>query len=101
MTPSDRRTVVSFNRREFALKVPALAVGAAAMLEPLFAEESGAAEGIDREFVNIRSEDKVSTWGLLYRPKGKKPKTAAIIMHPRSSMAEHFLTTRLAAQGYA
>ena len=92
---------MSLNRRQFAVKISGMAIAAASILEPLFGAESVAAGDVDREFVNIRSEDKVPTWGLFYRPKGKKPKTAAIIMHPRSSMAEHFLTMRLAAQGYA
>jgi dienelactone hydrolase len=91
---------VSMNRREFAAGIPGLVAASAAMLTPMFAAND-AATGLDREFVNIHAEDKAPTWGLLYRPKGKTPKTAAIIMHPRSSMAEHFLTTRLAAQGYA
>jgi pimeloyl-ACP methyl ester carboxylesterase len=95
---------MNFNRRELAVRIAALAVGTPALLEPLMAQQAApaaAAADVDREFVDIRSEDKVSTWGLLYRPKGKRPRTAALIMHPNASFAEHFLTTRLAAQGYA
>jgi pimeloyl-ACP methyl ester carboxylesterase len=95
---------VRFNRREFAVRMSALAVGTPALLQPLMAQQettAAAAADVDREFVDIRAQDKVSTWGLCYRPKGKRPKTAAIVMHPTASYAEHFVTMRLAAQGYA
>jgi pimeloyl-ACP methyl ester carboxylesterase len=95
---------VGLTRREFVVRMSALAAGTPAVLQPLMAQQpapAAATTDVDREFVDIRAQDKVSTWALFYRPKGKEPKTAALMMHPTASYAEHFLTTRLAAQGYA
>src|SRR6266536_2035592 len=84
------------NRREFLSEIPALAAGAGAMLT-----QERPAGGVEREFLNFRAQDRVPTWGLYYRPKGKNPKTAIVTMHPRGNNSQHFLCTRLAVQGYA
>ncbi|MBI4481060.1 MAG: alpha/beta hydrolase [Acidobacteria bacterium] len=93
------------NRREFLSTMPVLAAGAGALLSAsellLQAQERQPDDSVEREFLNFRSQDNVSTWGLYYRPKGKNPKTTVVIMHPRSNNSQHFLAPRLAAQGYA
>lgn len=92
------------SRRAFVTKVPALTASAAALFNfpsALLKGESNGAKGITREFLDFRAQDGTPSWGLYFRPEGKRPKTAVIITHPRLDYTQFFLTTRLAQRGYA
>ena len=107
---------MNWNRRELLSRVPALAAGMAAALPAMSSAATGAAsrtqglatqqagaandDGIEREYLDFRAEDQGRTWGQYYRPKGKNPKTAVLIMHPNQNQSQEFLTRRLAAYGY-
>ncbi len=56
---------------------------------------------IETEIVDITAADKGSSRGFFYRPAGKAPKTAVIMMHPRVNMTRHFLALPIASSGYA
>lgn len=95
---------MDFNRRGFLARLPIVAAGATALLNPeaiLLGEESRPNQLVEREFLKFRAQDGVPSWGLYYRPKGKNPKTAVLITHPRLDYTDFFLTTRLAERGYA
>ena len=93
------------NRREFLAKAPVLAAGATALLgsavPAMFAQSGERRDSVEKEYLDFRAEDGGRSWGLYYRPAGKNPKTAILLMHPNGNNAQHFLTRRLAARGYA
>src|SRR5579885_3207603 len=93
-----------WNRREFLVKVPAAAAGASVLLggmeSPLPAQDGEPRKDVQREYLDFKAADGGRSWGLYYRPAGKNPKTAILIMHPNGNNSGHFLTERLAAYGY-
>lgn len=112
----------NWNRRDFLSKAPALAVGATVLLNApgaaLFAQRGDLDKGIEREYLDFAAQDRKprlyegvdakgkpnyepNCWGLYYRPAGKNPKTAVILMHPTAGYMHHFLTPLLAKAGYA
>lgn len=92
------------SRRDFLSNFPALAAGAAALLNfweaTAFAQSSGPERTVEEELLTFRAEDRGTSWGMYYRPVGKNPKTAVVIMHPRSNNLRHFLHRPLTAAGY-
>lgn len=56
---------------------------------------------MDVEFLSFRASDGVGSIGVFYRPSGKNPRTAVIVMHPRSGNLQTFLAPHLTAAGYA
>ena len=94
-----------FNRREFVAKISALAAGAAATVNSPASllraqKDDGAGKEVERDYLDFRAQDGGRSWGQYYRPKGKNPKTAVLIMHPNGNNSQHFLTRRLAGYGY-
>lgn len=91
------------SRRDLLIRVPALVTGAAAALavsnDGVFAQQTGVET--QKEILYFKADDGGASWGIYHRPKGKNPKTAVIIMHPRANNTEHFVARGLAQQGYA
>lgn len=56
--------------------------------------------GIEVEPLRLMSEDGVITRGMLYRPKGKRPKIGIHIMHPRADQTANYTIPTLAKAGY-
>jgi pimeloyl-ACP methyl ester carboxylesterase len=50
--------------------------------------------------VQLTAEDGAPSRGLLYRPKGERPKIGVHVMHPRADLYAHYSVLPLAVEGY-
>jgi pimeloyl-ACP methyl ester carboxylesterase len=57
--------------------------------------------GTKIEIVGLVSEDGASRRAVLYSPKGKQPRTAAHLMHPKMDQSQNYLIPPLLESGYA
>ena len=65
----------------------------------VFALFSQALSEIRTELIQLKAEDGGRSKGAYYRPEGKHPKTAVLIMHPRGDNTTHFILQPLARNG--
>ncbi len=65
----------------------------------VFALFSQALSEIRTELIQLKAEDGGRSKGAYYRPEGKHPKTAVLIMHPRGDNTIHFILQPLARNG--
>ena len=57
--------------------------------------------GTKIEIVGLVSEDGASRRAVMYSPKGKQPRTAAHLMHPKMDQSQNYLIPPLLEAGYA
>ena len=57
----------------------------------VFALYSQAPVEVRTELIQLKAEDGGRSKGAYYRPEGKHPKTAVLIMHPRGDNTTHFI----------
>ena len=53
------------------------------------------------EPVWLEASDTGQSFGMLYRPGGREPKTAVYLAHPRGEFSRHYVVPGLVARGYA
>jgi pimeloyl-ACP methyl ester carboxylesterase len=56
---------------------------------------------VRRDIVYLEATDTAHSFGVLYRPAGREPKTAVYLMHPRGEFTRHYVVPGLTARGYA
>ncbi len=56
---------------------------------------------VRRDVVYLEATDTGQSFGILYRPAGREPKTAVYLMHPRGEFTRHYVVPGLVARGYA
>src|SRR3970282_701893 len=56
---------------------------------------------VRREVVYIEPTDTAHSFGVLYRPPDREPRTAGYLMHPRGEFTRHYVVPGLTARGYA
>ena len=56
---------------------------------------------VRREVVYIEATDTAHSFGVLYRPPDREPRTAVYLMHPRGEFTRHYVVPGLTARGYA
>ena len=56
---------------------------------------------VRREPVWLEASDTGQSFGMLYRPAGREPKTAVYLSHPRGEFSRHYVVPGLVARGYA
>jgi len=56
---------------------------------------------VRREVVYLEASDTAQSFGVLYRPPVREPKTAVYLMHPRGDFLRHYVVPGLTARGYA
>ncbi|WP_322795293.1 hypothetical protein [Tepidiforma sp.] len=56
---------------------------------------------IRREVVYLEASDTAQSFGILYRPPGREPRTVVYLMHPRGDFTRHYVVPGLMARGYA
>ncbi len=56
---------------------------------------------VRREIVYLEASDTGQSFGVLYRPPGREPRTAVYLMHPRGEFTRHYTVPGLTARGYA
>lgn len=56
---------------------------------------------VRREIVYLEATDTAPSFGVLYRPPGREPKTAVYLMHPRAEFSRHYVVPGLTTRGYA
>ena len=57
--------------------------------------------GVRRDVVYLDASDAAQTFGVLYRPPSREPRTAVYLMHPRGEFTRHYVVPGLVARGYA
>lgn len=53
------------------------------------------------DIVYLDATDTAQSFGVLYRPATREPKTAVYLMHPRGEFTRHYVVPGLTARGYA
>jgi pimeloyl-ACP methyl ester carboxylesterase len=56
---------------------------------------------VRRDIVYLEATDTAPSFGVLYRPPAREPKTAVYLMHPRGEFTRHYVVPGLTARGYA
>ena len=56
---------------------------------------------VSREVTWLDATDTAQSFGILYRPPGRQPKTVVYLMHPRGEFTRHYVVPGLTARGYA
>lgn len=56
---------------------------------------------VRRDLVYLEATDTGQSFGVLYRPAQREPRTAVYLMHPRGDFARHYVVPELTARGYA
>lgn len=56
---------------------------------------------VRREPVYLEASDGAQTFGVLYEPGGRTPKSVVYLMHPRGEFTRHYVVPGLTARGYA
>lgn len=56
---------------------------------------------VSREPVYLEATDTGQSFGILYCPPGRRPKTVFYLMHPRGEFSRHYVVPGLTARGYA
>jgi len=56
---------------------------------------------VRRDIVYLDATDSGQSFGVLYRPAGREPRTAVYLMHPRGEFSRHYVVPGLTARGYA
>jgi pimeloyl-ACP methyl ester carboxylesterase len=56
---------------------------------------------VRRDVVYLEATDTAHSFGILYRPASREPKTAVYLMHPRGEFTRHYVVPGLTARGYA
>jgi pimeloyl-ACP methyl ester carboxylesterase len=56
---------------------------------------------VRRELVYLEASDTSQSFGILYRPPLREPRTAVYLMHPRGEFTRHYVVPGLTARGYA
>jgi len=56
---------------------------------------------VRRDVVYLEATDTGQSFGILYRPAKRQPKTAVYLMHPRGEFTRHYVVPGLTARGYA
>jgi hypothetical protein len=56
---------------------------------------------IQRDVVYLEATDTAQSFGILYRPAGRQPRTAVYLMHPRADFTRHYVVPGLVGRGYA
>lgn len=56
---------------------------------------------VRRDVVYIEASDTAQSFGILYRPPAREPRTAVYVMHPRGEFTRHYVVPGLTARGYA
>ncbi len=56
---------------------------------------------IRRDVVYLDASDTAQTFGILYRPPDREPRTVVYLMHPRGEFTRHYVVPGLTARGYA
>ncbi|PFG74527.1 hypothetical protein [Tepidiforma thermophila] len=56
---------------------------------------------IRRDVVYLEASDTAQTFGILYRPPDRDPRTVVYLMHPRGEFTRHYVVPGLTARGYA
>ena len=88
------------NRRNF-LAAASTTIGAATLFEPFVSSQTvGSVEGLELDNIYLKAQDGGNSTGIYYRAKGKKPKTAIILMHPRVDFTRWYLSSYLGKAGY-
>lgn len=58
-------------------------------------------DDVRREVAYLEASDTAPSFGILYRPPGRQPRTAVYLMHPRAEFTRHYVVPGLTARGYA
>src|SRR6267142_509762 len=91
---------MKMNRRKF-LAAASTTVGAATLFEPFApAQTIGSVEGLELENIYPKAQDGGNSTAIYYRAKGKSPKVAIILMHPRVDFSRWYLSGFLGKAGY-
>jgi pimeloyl-ACP methyl ester carboxylesterase len=56
---------------------------------------------VRRDIAWLDATDTAQSFGILYRPANREPKTAVYLMHPRGEFTRHYVVPGLTARGYA
>jgi hypothetical protein len=56
---------------------------------------------VRRDVVYLEASDTAQSFGILYRPAKREPRTAVYLMHPRGEFTRHYVVPGLTARGYA
>jgi pimeloyl-ACP methyl ester carboxylesterase len=56
---------------------------------------------VRREIVYLEASDTAQSFGVLYRPPDREPRTAVYLMHPRGEFSRHYVVPPLTARGYS
>ncbi len=56
---------------------------------------------VRREPAYLEASDGAQTFGVLYEPAGRQPRTVVYLMHPRGEFTRHYVVPGLTARGYA
>ncbi len=56
---------------------------------------------VRRDVAYLEGTDTAHSFGILYRPANREPKTAVYLMHPRGEFTRHYVVPGLTARGYA
>ncbi len=56
---------------------------------------------VRKDIVYLDATDTAQSFGVLYRPAGREPKTVVVLMHPRGEFSRHYVVPGLTARGYA
>ncbi|HEX6032744.1 MAG TPA: hypothetical protein VFY90_15035, partial [Tepidiformaceae bacterium] len=56
---------------------------------------------VRRDVVYLEATDTAHSFGVLYRPPDREPKTCVYLMHPRGEFTRHYVVPGLTARGYA
>ncbi|MGI8926840.1 MAG: hypothetical protein ACR2HN_09375 [Tepidiformaceae bacterium] len=56
---------------------------------------------VRRDVVYLEATDTAHSFGVLYRPAAREPKTAVYLMHPRGEFTRHYVVPGLVARGFA
>ncbi|GIW13804.1 MAG: hypothetical protein KatS3mg062_1243 [Tepidiforma sp.] len=56
---------------------------------------------VRREPVYLEATDTAQSFGVLYQPPGRQPRTVIYLMHPRGEFSRHYVVPGLTARGYA
>ncbi|MBA4180673.1 MAG: alpha/beta hydrolase [Anaerolinea sp.] len=58
-------------------------------------------DSVRRDVAYLEATDTAQSFGILYRPAKREPKTAVYLMHPRGEFTRHYVVPGLTARGYA
>ncbi|MGH7752428.1 MAG: hypothetical protein ACREN5_06400, partial [Gemmatimonadales bacterium] len=56
---------------------------------------------VRRDVVWLEATDTAQSFGILYRPANREPRTCVYLMHPRGEFTRHYVVPGLTSRGYA